>query len=277
MGVVGDDLAEDVVQASGPGSGLTGGRDAAHTPDGADRAHLWGEKNMKIVRFLLGCTCLSFGLIETGHAADYAYVVSYIEAAPAAKDQAADMLRRLANLSRREAGSIRFEVLQRIGYPDQFAVLEVWDNVKAQEAHGGAAHVQLFREKVKPLLRAPYDERPHIPLSVGTADAAGAKGGKGAKGAIYAVTHVDVIPKGKDEGTEAVKQLSTASRKEPNALRFDSLTQTSRPNHMTLVEMWKDQKAVTAHSAADHTKQFRDKLGPLSGALFDERFYRALD
>jgi quinol monooxygenase YgiN len=231
-----------------------------------------GEKNMKLViRFLLGYACLSFGLIEAGHTADYAYVVSYIEATPTAKDQAADMLRRLAGLSRKDAGSVRFEVLQRIGYPDQFAVLEVWEDIKAQEAHGAAAHTQLFREKVKPLLRAPYDERPHTPLSVGSVAAAGAKG------AIYAVTHVDVIPKGKDEGTEAVRQLSMASRKDSGNLRFDSLTQTSRPNHMTLVETWKDQTAVTGHSAADHTKQFRDKLGPLSGALFDERFYHAMD
>jgi quinol monooxygenase YgiN len=205
-----------------------------------------------VIRFLLGCAYLSFGLIEAGHAADHAYVVSYIEAVPAAKDQAADMLRRLAEQSRKDPGSVRFEVLQRIGYPDQFAVLEVWEDVKAQEAHGAAAHTQSFRDKLKPLLRAPYDERPHIPLAVGSASAP-------AKGAIYAVTHVDVIPKGKDEGTEFVRQLSMASRKGPANLRFDSLTQTNRPNHMTLVEVWRDQAAVTAHSAADHTKQFREQ------------------
>ena len=162
-------------------------------------------------------------------------------------------------------------MLQRIGQPDQFAILEVWQDLKAHEAHGAAAHTQLFREKLKPLLRAPYDERPHITLSVGSTPVAGGEGAKrakAAKGAIYAVTHVDVIPKGKDEGTDAVRQLSEASRKEPGNLRFDSLTQTSRPNHMTLVEAW-NTKVLVTHSAADHTKQFREKLGPLSGALFD--------
>jgi quinol monooxygenase YgiN len=222
-------------------------------------------------RFLLGSTCLCMGLLEAGQAAEYAYVVSYIEAAPAAQDRAADMMRRLAKLSRKDAGSVRFNALQRIGDPDQFAVLEVWEDAKAQEAHGAAAHTQLFREKLKPLLRAPYDERPHIPLAVRPASAAKARS------AIYAVTHVDVVPKAKDEGAEAVSQLSAASRKDAGNLQFDSLTQTSRPNHMTLVEAWKDRKALEAHSAADHTRQFRDKLGPLSGALFDERFYRALD
>jgi quinol monooxygenase YgiN len=225
---------------------------------------------MRLVRLLLGYTCLSFGLIGAGNAADHAYVVSYVEAVPAAANQAADMLRRLAEQSRKDPGSVRFEVLQRIGYPDQFVVLEVWEDVKAQEAHGAAAHTQSFREKVKPLLRAPYDERPHIPLSIGSAAA-------GARGAIYAVTHVDVVPKARDEGTEAVRQLSVASRKGAGSIRFDSLTQTNRPNHMTFVEVWKDQPSVSAHSAADHTRQFRDKLGPLTGALFDERFYRALD
>ena len=232
------------------------------------------------IRFLLGSIYLSLGLVQPAPAADYAYVVSYIEATPAEKNKAADLFRRLSMLSRKDAGSIRFEVLQRIGQPDQFAILEVWQDMKAHEAHGAAAHTQLFREKLKPLLRAPYDERPHITLSVGSTPVAGGEGAKrakGAKGAIYAVTHVDVIPKGKDEGTDAVRQLSEASRKEPGNLRFDSLTQTSRPNHMTLVEVWKDQKAIVTHSAADHTKQFRDRLGPLSGALFDERFYRALD
>jgi len=222
------------------------------------------------IRFLLGYACLSFGMTGPGHAADHAYVVSYMEAVPAAANQAVDMLRRLAEQSRKDPGSVRFEVLQRIGYPDQFVVLEVWEDVKAQEAHGAAAHTQSFREKIKPLLRAPYDERPHIPLSIGSAAA-------GTRGAIYAVTHVDVVPKARDEGTEAVRQLSLASRKGPGNVRFDSLTQTNRPNHMTLVEVWKDQPSVSTHSAADYTKQFRDKLGPVTGALFDERFYRAID
>jgi hypothetical protein len=28
---------------------------------------------------------------------------------------------------------------------------------------------------------------------------------------------------------------------------------------------------------AAHTRQFRDKLGPMSGALYEERLYRAVD
>ena len=224
---------------------------------------------MKVVlRLLLGGACLT--LVPPASAAEQAYVVSYVETAPAQQENAAELFRRLAMLSLKETGSVRFEVLRRIGYSDQFVVLEVWEDLKAREAHAAAAHTQLFRDKLKPLLRAPYDERPHIPLSVGNASA-------GTRGAVYTVTHVDVVPKAKDEGAAAVRQLSEASRATAGNERFDALTQTSRPNHMTLVEVWKDPKAVSAHAAADRTRGFRDKLGPLSGALFDERFYRALE
>jgi quinol monooxygenase YgiN len=53
--------------------------------------------------------------------------------------------------------------------------------------------------------------------------------------------------------------------------------QGNRPNHFTVVEIWADQKAYDAHVMAGHTRQFRDKLGPMSGALYDERLYKALD
>jgi len=43
------------------------------------------------------------------------------------------------------------------------------------------------------------------------------------------------------------------------------------------VEIWKDTKAVEAHSMAPATREFRDKLATMTGALYDERMYRAID
>jgi len=54
------------------------------------------------------------------------YVVSYIDAAPATKDQVTTLLRRLADASRKEPSVMRFEVLQRTAPSNQFVVLEVW-------------------------------------------------------------------------------------------------------------------------------------------------------
>lgn len=36
-------------------------------------------------------------------------------------------------------------------------------------------------------------------------------------------------------------------------------------------------KAVNAHAMAMHTRAFREKLMPIKGALYDERFYSALN
>jgi quinol monooxygenase YgiN len=57
---------------------------------------------------------------------------------------------------------------------------------------------------------------------------------------------------------------------------FEIFQQTSRPNHFSVVEIWKNQDAYKAHITAAHTRQFREQLTPMSGALYDERLYRAM-
>jgi quinol monooxygenase YgiN len=202
-----------------------------------------------------------------------AYVVTYIETLTSTADRAAELLRQLAAASRKESGNLRFEVLQRIHQPDHFAILEAWADTAAHSAHTAANHTRDFLAHLHSLLRAPYDARPHTALSVGAMTAAAAGG---AKGELYAVTHVDVVPAGKEQGVEAVKKFAEAGRKATDNIRFEALTQASRPNHMTVIEIWKDQKAAQAHAAADHARRFREQLLPISGSLYDERFYRNL-
>ncbi|HEY7676427.1 MAG TPA: putative quinol monooxygenase, partial [Candidatus Methylomirabilis sp.] len=143
----------------------------------------------------------------------------------------------------------------------------------AREANGAAAPTKQFHEKLQPLLSSAYDERPHTGLAVG-AMAAGA-GARGA--AVYAVTHVDIIPPKKDDGIAALRQLAGPSRQDAGNLRFEVLQQNSRPNHFTLVEIWKDQEALEGHEVSAHTKTFREVLLPMSGSLYDQRLYRALE
>ena len=201
-----------------------------------------------------------------------AFIVTYIEVAPAAKDQAATLMRELAGVSRKEAGATRFEILQRVDRPHHFAILEVWKDQGAQAAHAGAAHTKAFRDKLQPIASAPYDERPHTGLAATPASDAAA-----AQGAIYAVTHVDFIPPKKDEGIAALRELVAPSRQDAGNIRFDVLQQTSRQNHLTVVEIWRDAAALDGHAVAAHTKKFRDQLLPMSGSLFDERLYRVVN
>jgi quinol monooxygenase YgiN len=199
------------------------------------------------------------------------YSVTYIEVMPTSKADAATVLRRYREAAQKEGGNLRCEVVQRIDQPHQFAVFEIWKDQAAFEAHGKSANTVDTRAKIATIRNAPTDERVHTALSFGPIDAPSVRGG------IYVATHVDVIPPRKDDGVAALKRLGEDSRRGEGNLRFEVVQQINRPNHFTVVEIWKDAKALETHSMAAPTREFRDKLATMTGALYDERMYRALD
>ena len=199
------------------------------------------------------------------------YIVTYVDVMQTAKDEGAALVRQFRDASRKDAGSLRVEAARRFGLPNQFVILEVWKDQPSFDAHAQAAHTTQFRDRLKAIQNAPYDERVHFPLSVGPLPAS--LGGP----AIIGVTHVDVIPPQRENGTALVKQLADDSRKDDGNLRFEAVTQTNRQNHFTVIEAWRNRKTADAHSMNAKTRAFRDKLAPASGALYDQRFYKALD
>ena len=198
------------------------------------------------------------------------YVVTYFEVAPAMSTEARALLKAFRDASRKEEGSARVDALHRSERPNHFAIVEAWKSGAAQETHARSSHAREFREKLQRLLSAAYDERLHVALSVGADRADPGR-------AVYVLTHVDVIPTFKDQGTGIVKELAEASRKDAGSLRFDAVTQANRANHMTIVEAWADRKAFDGHIVAPHVKKFREALGPMSGSLYDERLYELID
>ena len=198
------------------------------------------------------------------------HVATYIEIVVASVKDGVALLTQYRDASRKENGNMRAEVAREIGRPNRFVVLEVWKDQAAFEAHGKSASTSAFRDKLKTIHGAPHDERVHNTLNVGPNDAAGSKG------AIIVVSHVDVPPPRKDECIAALNPLADGSRKGGGSQRFEVVQQTSRPNHFTVVEAWKDKKAYDASRSADAQRAFRDKLGPMLGALYDERLYQTL-
>jgi quinol monooxygenase YgiN len=194
------------------------------------------------------------------------YVATYVEVAPTAVDEGAALLQRYRDASRKDAGNQRMELVQELGRPSRFALLAIWQDQKAFELHANKA----LREKLKPIQAAPYDDRVHSGLAVAAKDAL-------RSGSVVVLTHVDVPPPFKDTTIALLQQLAEASRKEAGNQRFEVQQQGNRPNHFTVVEIWADQKAQDAHVMAGSTRQFRDKLGPMSGALYDERLYKPLE
>src|SRR5690242_10238121 len=162
------------------------------------------------------------------------YSVAYVEVMPTSKDDAASVLRRYREAAQKEGGNLRCEVMQRIDQPHQFVILEIWKDQAAFEAHGKSANATDTREKIAAIRNAPTDERVHTALSTGPIDAPSTRGG------IYVATHVDVIPPRKDDGVAALKRLGDESRRGEDNLRFEVVQQVNRPNHFTVIEIWKD-------------------------------------
>ena len=224
------------------------------------------------VLLLLAIVLMPIVSMQTTYAQDNAvYVVSYIDVAPAARGMATSLLRQLANASRKDEGNMRFDILQRTAPSNQFATVAVWKDQKAYDAHLAAAHSKEFREKIKPHLISAIDDRVHTGMEIAATPA-----GKNGRSTIVVVTHVDVPPPQKDACIVALKTLVADSRKEPGSVRFDVFQQGNRPNHFSVVEIWKNQSAYDAHITAAPTKKFRDQLTPMSGALYDERLYKAI-
>jgi quinol monooxygenase YgiN len=101
-----------------------------------------------------------------------------------------------------------------------------------------------------------------------------AVGADNAEEAACVVTHVDVIPPHTAAGRELLRQFVVDSRKDVGAVRIEVFEELGRPNHSTVVEIWKDRKAYEDHLALDHTKAYRARLQPMLGSPFDERLHR---
>lgn len=200
------------------------------------------------------------------------YLISFFEVGAAAADKTAPVLGQFAAESRKAQGNAGVLALRETGRPGRFALVEVWHDKAAADAH--AAALAAFADKLKPDLASPFDTRANGGLDV-AGPPIGAEPNAGAD-AVYVLTHVDVFPAGKDQAIEMLKQLAADSRKEPGNLRFDVLQQEGRANHLPLLEAWRDAAAHDAHVIAEHTRAYRAKLVKLQGALYDERLYRAL-
>jgi quinol monooxygenase YgiN len=199
------------------------------------------------------------------------YVVTYFEAAAPDITKVAADLRQFAAASRKAPGNAGFEAFQEIARPSRFVIVEAWQDKAAADAHSAAAATVAFRDHVQPLLVGPFELRTLTGFSVAPA------AGQGGRAALDVLTFVDVFPSGKDKAQALLTQLAEASRKLPGDLRFDVLLRVPGiGNHFIVVETWRDRQAFDTSVMAAPTREFRQQLTPLEGALYDERIYRAL-
>lgn len=225
-----------------------------------------------IFQLAVGLCIAAATQLQPAHAqSNAAYVATYVEVMPSAAASGATLLKQYRDASAKEDGNLRADALQEIDRSNRFVIVEAWRDKAALDAHAQSAGTAKFHEQLTPIADAPYDERITTELY--------ATQGKGERraDALFVVTHVDVIPPGKDDCIAALKAMSADTANDTGNISYEVLQQTNRGNHFTVVEAWSDRKALDGHAQAAHTRAFRQKLSPIAGALYDERIYKALN
>jgi quinol monooxygenase YgiN len=97
-------------------------------------------------------------------------------------------------------------------------------------------------------------------------------------GPVYVVTHVDIIggQQGVADAIKLMHDFQVDSLKDPGAVRFEVMEQDNRLNHFAMVEVWQSREAYDAHQGHDHSRRFREKIGPMLGSPFDVRLHRLM-
>jgi quinol monooxygenase YgiN len=224
-----------------------------------------------LFQLMLGVVIAAALHVQSAYAQGTAvYLVTYVEVLPGAIAPATALLKKYRDGSFHEDGNLRADVLQELERPTRFAVIEAWRDKAALDAHGQSTGTTEFRDKLKTVAAAPYDERINNALYVAQGK------NESQTGAIYVVTHVDVIPPGKDDCMAALKAMSIDTAADAGNISYEVLQQVNRGNHFTVLEAWTNRKAIEGHAMAAHTREFPAKPTPIAGALYDERMYKAL-
>lgn len=199
------------------------------------------------------------------------YIVTYVELMPNETKSGVALLQRYRDASRKEDGNVRATVLQEMARPNRFAILEIWKDKAASDAHDKASSSSELFGKLKPINTAPFDRRLNNGAYVDS------RNSERQRDTIYVLTHVDVVSASKDDCMALLEAMSVDTPKDTGNVGYNVLQQANRPNHFTVFEAWVNREALDAHATAAHTRAFREKLLPMAGALYDERFYKALD
>jgi len=204
---------------------------------------------------------------------DAGYSVAYIDILPSSKAKFVAALKDYEKKSQADKGYVRLQLFEQIERPGHFAIIETWNTAEARDLHTAGQYSKQFLTAVEPMRVSDYDQRPYKGIEGLTP---GSLPANATAGMLYVITHVDTFGP-QANAPELLRRFAEESRKDQGNLAFDVLQHASRPNHFTIVELWRDAKAHDAHVAASHTKQYRNNLAPISGSPLDERLYRAIE
>jgi quinol monooxygenase YgiN len=199
------------------------------------------------------------------------YVVAYVDVLASAAPRAEASLRQYRGASRGEPGAPRIDLYSQKGRASGFAIVEFWRDGAAYDTHLKSAAIERLRRDLQPLQLAPMDARVQTAYSVDPPMTEG-------KNALTLLVHVDVIATFLPDYERIAKNYLDGTRGESGLLGLEVLqTLPPHPNHLTVIERWRDTATLEAHQQAANARTYREALNPMLGALYDERIYRKVD
>ncbi|HTA42480.1 MAG TPA: antibiotic biosynthesis monooxygenase [Bryobacteraceae bacterium] len=101
---------------------------------------------------------LTLGTAHGGTSSRSIFVITHVDIGGQGTN-ATDLLRKLAEGSRKEEGNLRFDVLQHAMRANHFTVIEEWQTEKTIERHAAATHTKEYRNSLGTIAGGPLDER----------------------------------------------------------------------------------------------------------------------
>jgi quinol monooxygenase YgiN len=199
------------------------------------------------------------------------YVATYVDVQPQLSGQGVTLIEQYRNATQKETGNVSVEVVPEISRSNRFVILEVWKDQASFETHERANHTTDFRSRLRAIHGSPYDQRVHQGLTIDSRRVAIPRN------SVSVVAHVDVPPPRREEAEALLKTVAEESRKDEGNMRYDVFQETSRTNHFTVFATWRDAKAFESHEMKPHVRRFREALGPMLGAPYDDRLYKVIN
>ena len=94
------------------------------------------------------------------------YIVTYLEVDPITIEESIELLGQISESSSGLQENIFYIVLQRIGRPNHFAIIERWDSASSMNDYLSSSVKLDFQKNITPFLYSPYDERIHSALDI---------------------------------------------------------------------------------------------------------------
>ena len=184
-------------------------------------------------------------------ASEKVIVVTRMEAKDGLEDAAKQALVTLITATRKEPGTLRYDLYQQ-NYDDLgcFVLYEEWKSQEAIDAHMATDHFKAFVAKVPELLQvveelgSPFEVMVGVPFNPA--------------GPLPSPARVVVRMRAQEGALDSAKQalisMMSKTRKDPGVIGYDPYQEVTDPSAFMAYQIFKDAQAIAAHRETPHFK-----------------------